>query len=195
MDGKERGDGMTNEQAKTMLKAKLECLKRETSGTDFDCNNSNCDDCSLCYEQGNMGEQKEALDMAIKALEKEPCEDAVNRQAVCEFLENHAKTYDDVRVRIGLKVGSSLVANPDNVPSVTPTRKKERWIPVSERLPKDKTYVLTTIKIPNRIAHVRSGWYEGGFIHNDNGDVWKATDMEVIAWMPLPDPYKAESEE
>lgn len=61
---------MTNEQAKKMLKAKLDCLKRETSGTDFDCNNSNCDECSLCYEQGNMGEQKEALDMAIKALEQ-----------------------------------------------------------------------------------------------------------------------------
>ena len=61
---------MTNEQAKKMLKAKLECLKRETSGTDFDCNASNCDECPLCYEQGNMGEQKEALDMAIKALEQ-----------------------------------------------------------------------------------------------------------------------------
>ena len=61
---------MTNEQAKKMIKAKLECLKRETSGTDFDCNNSNCDECPLCYEQGNMGEQKEALDMAIKALEQ-----------------------------------------------------------------------------------------------------------------------------
>ena len=60
---------MTNEQAKKMLKAKLECLKRKTSGTDFDCNNSNCDDCSLCYEQGNMGEQKDALDIAIKALQ------------------------------------------------------------------------------------------------------------------------------
>lgn len=62
---------MTNEQAKKMIKAKLECLKRETSGTDFDCNNSNCDECPLCYEQGNMGEQKEALDMAIKALEQQ----------------------------------------------------------------------------------------------------------------------------
>ena len=60
---------MTNEQAKKMLKAKLECLKRETSGTDFDCNNSNCDECSLCYEQGTMGEQKLALAMAIMELE------------------------------------------------------------------------------------------------------------------------------
>lgn len=68
------------------------------------------------------------------------------------------------------------------------------WIPVSERLPEDKTYVLTTIKVPNRIAHARSGWYEGGFFHNDNGDTWKATDREVKAWIPLPEPYKAESE-
>ena len=61
---------MTNEQAKNMLKAKLECLKRETSGTDFDCNNNNCDECPLCYDQGNMGEQKKALYLAIKALEE-----------------------------------------------------------------------------------------------------------------------------
>jgi len=79
---------MTNEQAKKMLKAKLECLKRETSGTDFDCNNSNCDECSLCYEQGNMGEQKEALDMAIKALEQQPCEDTISRQAAINAIKD-----------------------------------------------------------------------------------------------------------
>lgn len=77
------------------------------------------------------------------------------------------------------------------VEALSNSEKPNKWIPVSERLPKDKTYVLTTIKVPNRIAHARSGWYEGGFFHNDNGDVWKATDMEVIAWMPLPEPYKA----
>ena len=70
-----------------------------------------------------------------------------------------------------------------------------KWIPISERLPEDKTYVLTTIKVPNRIAHARSGWYEDGFFYNDNGDIWKATDMEVTAWMPLPKPYKGGEEE
>lgn len=74
---------MTNDEAKKMLEAKLECLKRETSGTNYDCNMRLCDGCSLNYEQGNMGEQKEAFDLAIKALEQQqdkviynhPCED------------------------------------------------------------------------------------------------------------------------
>lgn len=75
---------MTNEEAQIMLEAKLKCLTRETSGTDIDCNHRNCDECSLCYEQGNMGEQKEALNLAIQALEQishltdRPC-------SVCEF--------------------------------------------------------------------------------------------------------------
>lgn len=61
---------MTDEEAKKMLKAKLECLKNETSGINHDCNMRLCDGCSLNYEQGNMGEQKEALDKAIKTLEQ-----------------------------------------------------------------------------------------------------------------------------
>ena len=87
---------MTNEQAKKMIKAKLECLKRETSGTDFDCNNRNCDECSLCYEQGNMGEQKEALDMAIKALEQQPCEDTISRQAAIDEIKEIYEWHDNV---------------------------------------------------------------------------------------------------
>ena len=79
---------MTNEQAKKILIAKLECLKRETSGTDFDCNNSNCDECPLCYEQGNMGDQKKALDLAIKALEQQHCDDTISRDAAIDIERN-----------------------------------------------------------------------------------------------------------
>ena len=58
---------MTREEATNILKAKLECYKCQTSETDFVCDE--CDECSLNYEQGNMGEQILALAMAIMELE------------------------------------------------------------------------------------------------------------------------------
>lgn len=157
----------------------------------------------------------EPIQMAIKALDQEPCEDAVSRRAVLNTLDFTDKFLDETRTVESYK--TLLEECYKNLPSVTPIHKdrtvqnfvdkcrecgKQRWIPCSERLPENETRVLTTIKIPNRIARVRSGWYDsgffpndhGGFFHNDNGDVWKATDMEVVAWMPLPEPYKEESE-
>ena len=53
-----------------MLIAKEQCVERETSGIDTDCNNHNCDNCDLCYEQGNMGEQKETLKYAVEIMRK-----------------------------------------------------------------------------------------------------------------------------
>lgn len=54
-----------------MIKAKLNCMTREVSGIDQDCNNGVCSECSLNYEQGNMGEQKEWLRMSVEALEQQ----------------------------------------------------------------------------------------------------------------------------
>ena len=62
---------MTNKEAIEILTAKAECIRREVSGTDFACNLRNCDECDLCYAQGTTGEQREALGMAIKAIEKQ----------------------------------------------------------------------------------------------------------------------------
>ena len=67
---------MTREEAAKILVAKYECMKREISCTDLDCIYRACAECDLCYKQGTSGEQIEALEMAIKALEyPEPCED------------------------------------------------------------------------------------------------------------------------
>lgn len=61
---------MTIDKCVNMLMAKEKCMERETSGTDTDCNFHNCDDCSLCYEQGTTGEQKEALRFAVDIIRK-----------------------------------------------------------------------------------------------------------------------------
>ena len=60
-----------------------------------------------------------------------------------------------------------------------------RWIPVSERLPKeDGCYLVTTTGTNNDIIDI--AYYTDGIWH-------KAS--KIKAWMPLPEPYKAESEE
>ena len=61
---------MTNAEAIKMAKADLKCMERDTSGQDEMCNSHKCDECSLNYERGNMGEQKEWLRMAIQSLEQ-----------------------------------------------------------------------------------------------------------------------------
>lgn len=82
-----------------------------------------------------------------------------------------------------------------------------RWIPCSERLPKYNKTVLVSVKQKGKEAMVFTaqrrrrvktpdlfeccmddeGWWDFRI------GAWD--DHEIIAWMPLPAPYKAESEE
>lgn len=61
---------MTIEKCITLFIAKVQCMKRKTSGTNRFCNSNCCDDCYLQYEQGNIGEQKEALAFALTIIRK-----------------------------------------------------------------------------------------------------------------------------
>lgn len=55
-------------EAKKMLRARLECMKQEDlRAVEKGCNKE-CDECHLNYEQGNRGEQKEAISVGIAAL-------------------------------------------------------------------------------------------------------------------------------
>ena len=93
--------GMTIDKCADMFMAKEKCMERETSGTDTDCNIFNCDNCILCYEQGNMGEQKEALKFAIETMRKyQKIQEILNSASYVENGTEYSYTYDeDSRVK------------------------------------------------------------------------------------------------
>ena len=75
-----------------------------------------------------------------------------------------------------------------NLPSAQP---EPHWIPVSERLPSVRQSVILSTK-----EWTGEGCYWETTEHHViwKGYRWNATywDDEVIAWMPLPEPYRAE---
>ena len=62
---------MTESEALNMIQAKLTCMELyDLSCVEKGCDRK-CDNCYYNYAQGNNGEQKEALKVAIQALEKQ----------------------------------------------------------------------------------------------------------------------------
>ena len=93
------GGRMTEQEAKDVLEAYMKCEKRKNNLVYEEKCNNDCDNCELCYEKGTVGEHKEAVEMAIKALEEikqyrtigtpEECRAAVEKQKVDKELESH----------------------------------------------------------------------------------------------------------
>ena len=72
--------GMTESEAKTMLEAYMECDRRKNDVAFEKQCHEDCDNCKLCYEQGTVGEHREAMNIAIKALE--------NMEKIKEIISN-----------------------------------------------------------------------------------------------------------
>lgn len=130
-----------------------------------------------------------AVNIAIKALEQEPCNDTVSRKAVLNTLD---KRFDSIPVGQTTEI---LLLRKDlrELPPVTPTG----WITVIERMPK-----------PNETEHMIAKYY---LVQNEYGDMmvarwdgkgWKQMyqpnsylEDDVIAWMPLPSLYELQESE
>ena len=62
---------MTTIEAIEKLRAYHKCQRLQVKGIYEDCNEKLCDNCDLCYAQGNTGEHIKSIEIAIKALEKQ----------------------------------------------------------------------------------------------------------------------------
>ena len=63
---------MKESEAKGFVQGKLDCMKKcNVFEREHSYNTDLCDNCDYCYSQGTFGEQKEAFEFAIKALEKQ----------------------------------------------------------------------------------------------------------------------------
>ena len=78
--------------------------------------------------QGLYRGDSRAIKEAIEALEQEPCEDAISKQSMLDYLKYlHGEMPEEEFIK--------------ELPSVTPARKKEEWIPCDEKLPKPNELV------------------------------------------------------
>ena len=73
----------------------------------------------------------------------------------------------------------------------------QQWIPCSERLPERLgEYLITALSNPSKNPISSAGYYHerikefGTFDRGGNWEKW-----DVIAWMPLPEPYKEENKQ
>ena len=133
----------------------------------------------------------EAIDYAIKVLEQQPSEDCISRKSVDTLVDELARAISDERCCISRgRSTATIMQDILNLPSVTP---QPRWIPVSERLPETDGIYLTYIENPydSQLSYVmicdyiRPKWFP----------VDETASSNVVAWMPLPEPYKAQKKE
>lgn len=122
--------------------------------------------------------------------ERESSGDLISRQAAIMAMNELHVTDRDVYEMELSKCFDNDRANGKllSLPLVQPT---SGWIPVSERLPEKNIWVLVTVEQSgNRYQEIMR---RNKYIEAWTDDIDNYTD-EITAWMPLPKPYKAESE-
>jgi hypothetical protein len=155
---------------------------------------------------GNVTTFKRAVREGIPLAEQEPCTDCIRREDALMALTGE---YTDSIGEILPKAIKRINALPPVTPQYTEAEIQKmqdlefaeiqkayeigkaenpnKWIPVSERLPEDKTAVLVWCPQYKNIycayLEKEQWWIFGAFV--------QIVPNEVVAWMPLPEPYNA----
>lgn len=110
--------------------------------------------------------------------------DLIERQAILKHIEKirqDALMMDDTHradiIMLGMRLCEKAVRNQ---PSVEP---EQNWIPCSERLPEKIGTYMTTLNYGMHGHAVGQRYYHGALGWEDDC---------VVAWMPLPKPWKGE---
>ena len=157
------------------------------------CNSPNDHTYNECdYDRGIFPEREEEQreqnvpdTNAGDTISRQAAIDAI-RKASDELYENIKKgaTFPQRQWFDGMAQAQSILEN------LSSAQLEQRWIPVTERLPEDMTRVLVTIYTKDKGYKVRSSYYSHRYFNNDNGDSWKVGEAPLLAWMPMPEPYK-----
>lgn len=107
--------------------------------------------------------------------------DLIDRQALRENIEKIYK-YD---------CQTFVVHYPQLIDDLPSTEPEQKWIPVSERLPEDENEVIVTVC--NKTGRTRD-YYSAIGIYSTRLNRWivDMVSVNVIAWMPLPEPWRGE---
>lgn len=106
------------------------------------------------------------LDTAVELIDSAPTIEAYTKD---DMTKEYLKGYNDCK------------------DIIQPTGK---WIPISERLPDKMGTYLVTLEYKEHGQGITTLWYHG----EDIGWDLRVADV-VVAWMPLPEPYKKGEEE
>ena len=72
--------------------------------------------------------------------------------------------------------------------------KNNNWIPCSERLPEIRKDVLAVVKYSGFMG-MHGTWIKIGHLESDNEWLGDCIGGKVIAWQPLPEPYREQEDE
>ena len=154
-----------------------------------------------CFNE-NERDAYHTLSEAIKVLSEqpEPCEDAVSRKDVEEMLQNGFpargmwEIEGDVVKQTVCETLADALMELEKLPSVTP-KTEPQWIPATERLPEEYGNYLISIHGEDEpdIGTINPNNKRGWSLCDASGFYW-ASDKSLIvtAWMPFPEPYRAE---
>ena len=84
-------------------------------------------------------------------------------------------------------------AEPDFIALCKDNNSETKWVPVTERLPEEDGTYLVTVRDEDLGFTTDYAYYSTDDNQWSLDDEW--LDGDIVAWMPMPEPYKPESEE